>query len=430
MLKKVLILLAALMLGSCVVPMAPMAPMEPQAPYGLSYAPPLAVVPGTYIYAAPDTPGLFFYQGYWYRHYGDRWYMATRYDSDRWSYMRDNDVPQGIYYLPQDYRSRLGDRDRIRTDDVQHNWRQWEQERRWGREKWWRDQRDMGGAPAPGYQQEPPQLPQLTIMSPSLVVIPGTYIYAEPDMEGLFFYQGYWYRQQDNRWYRAQRYDTDRWSYLRDNDVPAELHGIPHDYSKRIEGHKRIRNEDAIRNWRQWEQERRWERDPSWRGERQDKGGQQDKGKPAPYVKPEQREQRKPSPYVQPEQREQGKPSPYVKPEQREQGKPSPYVKPEQREQGKPSPYVKPEQREQHDQHETGRPVQGTPAINGQQEKGLQNKDKAKAKEDKAKEDKAKAKAKAKQKAREKEKAKAQEKDKDKEKAQPQPAAPAVQPRQ
>ena len=147
MIKKALLLVAALMLASCVVSMAP---MEPQAPYGLSYEPPLAVVPGTYIYAAPDTPGLFFYQGFWYRHYGDRWYMATRYDSDRWSYMRDTDVPRGIYYLPPDYRNRLQDRDRIRTDDVQHNWRQWEQDRRWDREPVQQDK----GRPAPNVQQD------------------------------------------------------------------------------------------------------------------------------------------------------------------------------------------------------------------------------------------------------------------------------------
>ena len=46
-------------------------------------------------------------------------------------------------------------------------------------------------------------LPALVFSTPPpVIVIPGTYVYAVPDIEaGLFFYQGYWYRPYAGRWY-------------------------------------------------------------------------------------------------------------------------------------------------------------------------------------------------------------------------------------
>ena len=48
---------------------------------------------------------------------------------------------------------------------------------------------------------------------PDLVVFPGTYIYAAPDVhEDIFFYQGYWWRPWRDNWYRSRHYD--RGEYL------------------------------------------------------------------------------------------------------------------------------------------------------------------------------------------------------------------------
>ena len=52
------------------------------------------------------------------------------------------------------------------------------------------------------------------IAPPNVVVLPGTDIYAVPDVEAeIFFRQGWWWRHWDNRWYRSRYYDRG-WAYF------------------------------------------------------------------------------------------------------------------------------------------------------------------------------------------------------------------------
>ena len=117
--------------------------------------------------------------------------------------------------------------------------------------------------------------PIILPIPPPLVVIPGTYVYAAPDpaLLGLFFFDGFWYRQYENRWYRSPRYDAGRWMYMRDRDVPMGMRHIPPDYHDRIQGREHLRYDDVNRNWRGWRDNHRWERDPGWRGEHGGPGG-------------------------------------------------------------------------------------------------------------------------------------------------------------
>ncbi len=100
---------------------------------------------------------------------------------------------------------------------------------------------------------------------PPLVVIPGTYAYFVPDVDvDILFYQGYWYRPYDGRWYRARAYNGP-WAYIGVGRVPRVLVGLPHDYRRVYAGHRHIEYRDFNRNWRRWERDRYWERDERWR---------------------------------------------------------------------------------------------------------------------------------------------------------------------
>lgn len=99
-------------------------------------------------------------------------------------------------------------------------------------------------------------------VNPSLVVIPGTYVYYVPDLEeDIFFYQGYWYRPWDGRWYRSRSYNGS-WVYI--TNVPRILIDLPPGYHRVPREYKRIPYKEFNRNWNQWERKKYWDRDKTW----------------------------------------------------------------------------------------------------------------------------------------------------------------------
>jgi len=121
-------------------------------------------------------------------------------------------------------------------------------------------------------------LPAITFAAPpDVVVIPGTYVYMVPDIEAdVLFYQGYWWRPYEGRWYRSRDYKG-RWSYVEQGRVPGGLRGLPKDYRNRLSpGHERVPHGDMKRNWKKWEKEKHWdkrgEKGPGGHGE-QGRGG-------------------------------------------------------------------------------------------------------------------------------------------------------------
>lgn len=112
-------------------------------------APPaMAVVPGTYVYVAPEADAdLFFYQGYWYRPYNGRWYVSVDFNGP-WGSIAFNHVPQALINLPPAYRVPPAYA-RMPYGMVRRNWRTWEEERHW-------DNYARGGgyaSPSPGYRR-------------------------------------------------------------------------------------------------------------------------------------------------------------------------------------------------------------------------------------------------------------------------------------
>jgi hypothetical protein len=116
-------------------------------------------------------------------------------------------------------------------------------------------------------------LPPLIVFAapPVVVVIPETYVYAVPDLDvDIFFYNGWWWRPWDGRWYRSRHYDSG-WVYYQ--RVPSFYGGIPsgwrNDYrDHRWGGHQwnyqRIPHQQLQRNWSNWEKNRHWEKQQTW----------------------------------------------------------------------------------------------------------------------------------------------------------------------
>ncbi len=116
-------------------------------------------------------------------------------------------------------------------------------------------------------------LPPLIVFAgpPAVVVIPGTYVYAIPDVEAeIFFHVGWWWRFWDGRWYRSRYYDRD-WLYFRyvprfyyeidpgwrEYYTHRHWHGHPWQY-ERIPVHR------VQQNWNTWQKNRYWEKQKNW----------------------------------------------------------------------------------------------------------------------------------------------------------------------
>ncbi len=96
---------------------------------------------------------------------------------------------------------------------------------------------------------------------PAVVVIPGTYVYMVPDIDvDVLFYQGYWWRPYEGRWYRSRDYKGG-WHHIDSRSIPSGLRALPEDYRHRLSpGHERIPHRDVQRNWKKWEKEKYWDR--------------------------------------------------------------------------------------------------------------------------------------------------------------------------
>lgn len=97
-------------------------------------APPaVVVIPGTYVYFAPDVEAdIFFYHGYWYRPYRGYWYRAGGYNGP-WVHIGPSRVPRVLLNIPPDFRHIPPGHQRVPYGQVKKHWRTWERERYWDR---------------------------------------------------------------------------------------------------------------------------------------------------------------------------------------------------------------------------------------------------------------------------------------------------------
>lgn len=110
---------------------------------------------------------------------------------------------------------------------------------------------------------------------PSVVVIPGTYVYFAPEIQAeILFYHGYWYRPYQGRWHRATGYNGP-WSYIEPARVPAALVHLPPNYRHVPPGHQRIPHGQLKKNWKTWEHDKHWDKHQGTA----EHGGEKGKGK-------------------------------------------------------------------------------------------------------------------------------------------------------
>lgn len=113
--------------------------------FRFSAPPPLVVIPGTYVYFAPEADlDIVFYHGFWYRPYEGRWYRARGYNGP-WAYLATARVPRVLIELPSDYRHVYAGHRRIAYGEFNRNWRRWERDRYWERDERWREGRRHEG---------------------------------------------------------------------------------------------------------------------------------------------------------------------------------------------------------------------------------------------------------------------------------------------
>jgi hypothetical protein len=115
----------------------------------------------------------------------------------------------------------------------------------------------------------PPPIPFAA--PPELIVLPDTYVYVVPDVNvDIFFYNGWWWRPWEGRWYRSLYYNRG-WGYY--NNVPSFYFDIDPGwrgyyrnrnwYGQRW-NYERIPNQRLQQNWNRWQNDRHWERQGTW----------------------------------------------------------------------------------------------------------------------------------------------------------------------
>ena len=116
-------------------------------------------------------------------------------------------------------------------------------------------------------------LPPLVVFSapPAMVVIPETYVYVVPDAEvEIFFYDGWWWRPWEGRWYRSRHYDSG-WGYYQ--RVPSFYSRVPrswrddyreHRWGGRPWNYQPIPHQQVERNWSSWKKSNHWEKQQTW----------------------------------------------------------------------------------------------------------------------------------------------------------------------
>ena len=104
-------------------------------------------------------------------------------------------------------------------------------------------------------------LPRIELrVPPVLVVVPGTYVYAAPDVEAdIVFYQGFWWRPYSGNWYRSHEYNG-AWVAMPAHSVPVPVRNLPPNWKQVPPGHERLPYGEVRQNWPVWEREKRWER--------------------------------------------------------------------------------------------------------------------------------------------------------------------------
>ena len=103
-------------------------------------APPaVVVIPGTYVYIAPDLDeDLFFYRGHWWRSHGRKWYRADDFGGP-WIIISFDKTPRALRSLPVRYRDLPPGLERMPPGHVKKHWKEWEEKKHWESRREWKE---------------------------------------------------------------------------------------------------------------------------------------------------------------------------------------------------------------------------------------------------------------------------------------------------
>jgi hypothetical protein len=107
---------------------------------------------------------------------------------------------------------------------------------------------------------------------PNVVAMPDTNdVYAAPDINAdLFFWNGWWWRLWDGRWYRSPYYDRG-WGYY--NRVPSFYFDVDpgwrgfyrnHNWRGRPWNYERIPQQQLQQSWKSWHANHYWAKEKTW----------------------------------------------------------------------------------------------------------------------------------------------------------------------
>ena len=107
---------------------------------------------------------------------------------------------------------------------------------------------------------------------PNVVVLPDTTgVYVAPSISvDLFFWNGFWWRPWEGRWYRSPYYDRG-WAYY--NSVPRFYFDVDpywrgyyqnHNWHGHIWNYQQIPHSQLQQNWKSWQSSRYWDKKRTW----------------------------------------------------------------------------------------------------------------------------------------------------------------------
>jgi len=127
------------------VPVAP--PPVPDSgmytPQGAPIPPDVVVVPSgpAYVYMVPTMPGIYFYNGFWFRYYEGYWFRAPIYNRG-WIIVSPVVVPRVVVNVPPEYPRYLPPNyHRINPNDLNQHWQEWNRNHEWHKYDWFRNER-------------------------------------------------------------------------------------------------------------------------------------------------------------------------------------------------------------------------------------------------------------------------------------------------
>jgi hypothetical protein len=196
---------------------------------------------------------------------------------------------------------------------------------------------------------------------PDVIVMPDTYdVYVVPNIDiDMFFWNGWWWRLWEGRWYRSHYYNRG-WRYY--NNVPSFYFDVDpgwrgyyrdHNWYGHRWNYERIPYQQLQQNWKSWQNDRHWERQGTW-------GVQSYQPRPQKQIQ-ELRQQRQQQYQQRPEVRQPQVQQPRQEPQgraqqpQRQEQK-QPQVQQPQRQPQAQQPGQKPQERAQQPQRQEQRP--------------------------------------------------------------------------